>query len=125
MSIEGNVHDDYFIDRFNLASTIFGTYGLVFSIVYYFVKQKTNKKLGLTHFALGLPLFLLTFAEQLGFYNHDPIPRRYYTNYESKLLDIFPVFSSKIYQVTLILFILGITTFVINLIIKKHNKADT
>lgn len=123
--LDGNVHDNYFIDRFNLASIIFVTYGLVFSVVYYIVRQRTNNKLGLAHFALGLPLFLLTFAEQLGFYNHDPLPRRYYTNYESKLLDIFPIFGSVIYQVTLVLFILGIATFIINLTIKKHQKADT
>ncbi len=125
VSVDSNVHDDYFIDRFNFASIIFGAYGLVFSVVYYIRRQKTNRKLGLAHFVLGLPLFLLTFAEQLGFYNHDPIPRRYYTNYDSKLLDIFPVFSSLIYQVTLVVFVLGIATFIINLTIKKLQNADT
>lgn len=121
--LEENVHASYFIERFNIAALILIGYGLLFTIVYYLLRKCSNKVLGHMHFIFGLPLFVLTFAE-LGLYNHDPFPRRYYTTYDSKVLDVFPVFTSTLFQVTTVLFAAGLRFFFINLGLRKSGKRN-
>jgi hypothetical protein len=119
LNLDRNIHDQYFIDNFNIASAIFVMYSLFFSITYFSLRRLTNTILGLLHFCLGLPLFVLTFLEQLGIYNHDPQPRRYFTIDNSKIHDIFPIYISQIYQLTFAFLVIGLIVFVINLTLKR------
>lgn len=128
-----NVHAQYFADRFNIATIFFAVYSLLFVILYFFTRNRASSGFGFLHFVLGLPLFLLTYAEQLGFYCHDPVPRRYYTYYHtqfdyfknSTFFDVFPIFNALIYQITSVLFLLGIASFVFNLLATKRKKKTT